>query len=232
MNFDYTYITLFGFRFFEPVVLLTNTIMFVLGLIYFLKLRKSTLAYARQAGWFMFLLGAGTLVGGVGHTVHMQLGALFFRCIVFVMNAFSLFSIYAFFRASYTYLSFPNPPSKKYMYLALSWVLVVLVISALVENFTIIKIHAGIALIYALVAHYIVYVRRKEKGSAIVVTGILISFLPIIVHSLKLSFGEWFNHKDIAHTIMIISLIVIYKGVVKISSELAGDRGEDRPENI
>lgn len=102
----------------------------------------------------------------------------------------------------------------------MAWVLALLIFSGIQGNFLIIKIHAAIALLYSFIVHYIVYRRTEEKGSGLVVLGIFISFLPIIVHSLKFSIDEWFNYKDIAHVIMIISLVVIYKGARLISDGL------------
>lgn len=163
--------------------------------------------------WFMLLLGISSCFGAVGHAVHYQLGMTFFRIILFLMNAFSLFSIYFCFRAPYTYVHLDQEPPKKYIYLVLTWVILVLIASAVIGDFLIIKIHAGIVLLYSMITHYLVYKRTNEPGSSIVVLGIFISFLPILVHSLKFSLHEWFNYKDIAHVIMILSLAVIYKGV-------------------
>ena len=175
----------------------------------------------------MFMLGTSSLFGAAGHAVHMQLGEVFFKIIVFLMNAFSLFSIYFCFRAAYTYINLNREPSKKYIYLVMAWVLILLVASGIQGNFTVIKIHAGIVLLYSLIVHYLVYRRSQEKGSLLVVTGILISFLPIIVHSLKFSIDEWFNYKDLAHVIMIISLIVIYRGVHMIVGKLDVTHSKD-----
>jgi hypothetical protein len=213
MNFDYTYISIFGYPVFEPMVILTNLLFFILCCVYFKRLSSFSNTYANQMAWFMLLLGISTCFGAVGHAVHYQLGEAFFGAILFLMNAFSLFSIYFCFRAPYTYSQPGKEPSKRYIFLVLAWVIILLVISAIKGNFLIIKIHAGLVLLYSLIVHYLAYRRTNERGSAFVVLGIFISFLSIVVHSVKLSFHEWFNYKDIAHVIMIISLIVIYKGV-------------------
>jgi len=218
MEFGNTYIFLFGFKMFEPMVLLMNSIFFILCLLYFNRLNKYHHPYAKQMARFILLLGTSSLFGAIGHGVQLQMGDLFFKIILFLMNAFSLFSIYFCFRSAYTYSNLNKEPAKKYIYLVITWVFILLIASGIQGNFLVIKIHAGIVLLYSLIAHYIVYRRNHDNGSLGVVIGILISFLPIIVHSLRISMSEWFNHKDIAHTLMIISLIVIYKGV-KISSE-------------
>lgn len=212
MNFDYTFITLFGFTIYEPMVIVTNSVFFILCAYYFKQLRSFSHPYAQQMSWFVFLLGISSCFGALGHAVHYQLGEIFFKIILFLMNAFSLFSIYFCFRAPYTYVHLDKALPKKYIYLTLAWVIVVLIASVIVGDFVIIKIHAALVLMYALITHYLVYKRTDDAGSALVVSGIGISFLPIIVHSLKFSINEWFNYKDIAHVIMIFSLIVIYKG--------------------
>ena len=174
--------------------------------------------------WFILLVGISSCFGSIGHGVHYQLGTVFFKIILFLMHAFSLFSIYFCFRAPYTYSHLNKTPSKLYVYLVLLWVIAVLIVSGIKGDFVIIKIHAGAVLLYSLIIHYMAYKKTLEKGSALVVTGIGISFLSIIAHSLHFSFHEWFNYKDISHIIMIFSLMVIYKGVHLNAINLVKDR--------
>lgn len=218
MQFDYTYITLFGFILFEPMVILMNLIFFVCALFYYLSLRKYTNAYTRQMSLFLFLLGTSMAFGGAGHAVHYQLGVDFFNVLLFFMNGFSLMAMYFCFRGPYTYYHSGKKPDSWLRYVLLGWILLMLIYSMIVQNFTLIKIHAGVGLIYALTIHWIMYKRHHHPGSRQVLIGMFVSFLPIIVHSLKLSFGKWFNHKDIAHVLMVISLVIICKGI-KTNSE-------------
>jgi hypothetical protein len=201
------------------MVLLTNTIIFILSLFYFRKLRSFRTPYLKQMAGFILMLGFSTLVGAVGHTVHLQLGELFFEIVLFFMNAFSLLSMYFCFRASYTYVHGNKAFSKTLSYLISFWILFVLVLSASIGDFVIIKLHALIIVIYSLTMHYLVYRRTHGKGSMLILTGLLISVLSVIVHSLRLSVDEWFNYKDIAHVIMIISLVVIFRGTLLVAKE-------------
>ncbi len=213
MNFDYTYIALSGFLLFEPMIILTNTIFFALSVWCYLKLRNYKHVYARQMALFMLFLGTSSVFGAVAHTVHYQLGTRFFETVLFLMNALSLLSIYFCFRAAYTYANLLKTLPRIYIYVAQAWVSALLVFSFIKGNFLLIKIHAAIVLVYALIVHLMAVRQKQEEGSRLVVTGLLISFLPIIVHSLKFSLHEWFNYKDIAHVIMIVALWVIFKGV-------------------
>lgn len=220
MNFDYTYITVFGCILFEPMVMLTNGVFFVLALFYNIQLKKYSQPYIHHMRRFLFLLGVSTLFGALGHVVHYQLGHAFFSTVLFLMNAFSLAAMYFCFLGPYTYAHPQNKIKRNYNLLILVWMALVLFVCTCVQNFVIIKIHAGVVLLYSLIVHWSMYKRHLHLGSKWIVGGILAAFLPIIVHSLKVSVGEWLNHKDIAHVLMIISLMIIYTGVSVNAREL------------
>jgi lysylphosphatidylglycerol synthetase-like protein (DUF2156 family) len=204
-----------GFKVYEPMIIVTNSIFLILCLLYYRRLSRYDNEYARHSAIFMLMLGISSIFGATGHSVHMQLGDLFFNSVVFMMNAFSLFSIYFNFKFSYAYDRGERPQKRWINILVIVWVLVLLVLSLLIRDFTIIKIHAGIGLLYCLFVFIKAMNRKKEKGSALIVYGILISFLSIVVHSLHISLSIWFNHKDIAHVFMIITLVMMYKGTIK-----------------
>ena len=213
LNFEYTYITLFGFKLFEPVTILTNTIITVYGLFAYLRTLTFDRKISRYWGMFFLLMGLSTLLASITHGVHEQLGDTFLRVSWFLSNSVSLICIYFFYRAAFTYSNVKNGNIKQMInYIVLVWILALLVITFFLNDFLLIKIHAGIVLVYSLIVHYTTF-KNKHDGSGYIVTGIVISFLSIIVHSLKFSFGEWFNYKDISHVIMLASLVFLYKGV-------------------
>ena len=218
MNFDYTYISLFGAIIFEPVTILTNSLIGIYSTFLFLKLQYFKHNYARQWAWFILFIGLGSLFGSIAHGTHYQLGVTFFKTIFYLMNAMSLISVYFCFRAAFTYYTFSKQTYKKgVIYFVIAWISVLLIYTLIRNDFLIIKIHAGIVLIYSLIIHYIFY-RKHDKGSGFIVLGIIVSFLSIIVHTLKFSISEYFNYKDISHVIIVISLFIMYKGI-KINSE-------------
>lgn len=200
------------------MVIVTNSILCLLAIYFFKQLIKYPHAYSKQMATFIVIMGISGCFGAAAHAVHYQLGEFFFRTIVYISNAMNLLSVYFCFRGTYTYFSVYGKKSNRYIIIGvLCWIASMLIFTLIKNNFLIIKIHAAIVLIYALVVHYLGY-RKKDGGSAYVVLGIGISFLSIMVHSLKFSFDKYFNYKDIAHVIMIISLIIIYKGI-KLNSD-------------
>lgn len=162
---------------------------------------------------FFLLIGLSSTLGSLSHGAHEQLGPEFLNVSWFLMNAVSLVAIYYFYRAAFSYFNIHKAdPKKIYNQIALAWILMLLILTIFMNNFLLIKIHAGIVLLYSLIIHTITF-RRKQAGSGYIVTGIVVSFLSIVVHSLKISLGEWFNYKDISHIVMLTSLALLFKGV-------------------
>lgn len=211
MNFDYTYIIVNGKVLFEPVTILTNLFVTIFCIYAF----KACAAFKNQLAscwaWFFMLIGVSSLIGSAGHGIHFQMGNNFLTTIIFLMNAVSLVAIYFCFKGANLSLINDKGKSKLIDLFVIAWIIVLLVITFIQNNFLLIKIHAGIVLTYSLVVHFMAY---KRPGNSQIGWGIIISFLSIVVHSLHLSISEWFNYKDIAHVFMLISLIVIYRGVM------------------
>ncbi len=163
--------------------------------------------------WFILLLGTSSMFGATEHAVHYQLGYTFFNVIYFIMTLLISTSIYFCFRAAYTFHTGNRPKSNSILITVLITMLLVFVISYITKLFLLMEILGGLALIYSLIIHSIDYRQNNLLGSRLVVVGIIVSFVSIISHLLKISLHEWFNHKDISHVIMICSLVIIYKGV-------------------
>jgi len=224
LNFDYTYVTLFGRPIFEPMVLVTNSVLLLVCVFCFKQLVKFKSAYSSQMAGFIIMIGISSFLAAIDHAAHYQLGKLFFDLVFFVSNLLNLIAIYLLFKASYNYYTFAYNNINKYVLILIPlWLIVLLFVVILNNNFLIIKIHAAFVLVYTLVVHLLVYRKNREIGSRFIVFGVSISFLSIIVHSVKFSFHAWFNYKDIAHVIMIIALIIIYIGIKKNSEAIVSE---------
>jgi hypothetical protein len=216
VEFDPVYFVLFGFRIYEPMVILTNSLFFVIACVYYRKLLEQKGGYVQSMRLFIFVLGFSTLFGAMGHAIQLQLGSLFFGCILFLMNFTSVISIYFCFRGSLLYSG--NAKMERIDLPVKIWLFLLLISCVILQKFLLIKIHAGLALLYMLVVHINAARQNRDTGSKLVVTGIFFSLLSIVVHSLRISAGECLNHKDIAHILMILSLILIGSGIIKNTS--------------
>lgn len=220
MKFDYTFISILGYPVFEPMILLTNSLLFAITLYSFRVLKRFKSDYARHMAWFTLLLGISSMFGAIGHAVHLQLGEKFFGIVLFLMNAFSLLSIYYFFLAPFAYLTADEQRIRKYTQAAKIWTLLIIVISLFTQNFLLIKVNAGCVLIYSLFMHYRAHRTREESGNLLIVAGVLISFIPLLIHSFEITLHKWFNYKDLSHVFMIISLLFIFAGARKNADDL------------
>ncbi len=219
MNLDNTFIYLFGFKFFEPVAVFTNLLIVFFSLFAYFKLWQNTHQVIKNWAMFFLLLGLSSALGSLCHGIQRQLGDLFLNVSWFFMNVVALVSIYFFYQAASRYnLAGKKPLSPLVRQLTLSWIFLLIILTAVFNNFLLIKINAAMALIYSMVVHYSTY-KKHQAGSVYIFTGIIISFLSFIIHGFKLSIHDWFNYKDISHIIMLTSLFLMYLGVqTKINS--------------
>lgn len=222
MNFDYTYIHLFGLKIFEPMAILTNFVIFVFCVYYFNQLNKYSLKYPKQMATFLLSMGISSCFGSIAHGAHYQLGDVFFKLILFASHALNLMAVYFCFMAANTYSHNYKRPNKYLQKIVLAIFFILLVIAFIYGNFIVVKLPAGAVLVYSLIVHAKGYTKLKD-GSIYIVQGIAISFLSIIIHSFKISVSDWFNYKDIAHLIIVVSVIFIAKGTKANSLGLIND---------
>jgi hypothetical protein len=163
-------------------------------------------------------MGISSCFASLGQSMQLQQGLIPFKVILFISHALTFTSIFFCFRSAYTLKVYKRAPKTLINNLVIAILCILLVFATLTGKFILIKIPAGAALIYSLIVHY--QLKRKGiAGATSVVAGIWISFLSIVVHSLKIAINDWFNHKDIAHVIIAISLVIICRGVNKIATE-------------
>ena len=200
------------------MAILTNLIIFLVALYYFNNLKSIQSNYIKLTAKFVLFIGFATCFSSIGHGMQLQMGEIFFRIILFISHVFNLVALYFCFKAAYTLKLNSKAPNKFVLTGAIAVAFILIILSVITRSFLIIKIPAGIVLIYSLIAHY-GGVRKNDKGSSLFVIGILIAFASILVHSLRISMSEWFNHKDIAHVFISISLVFMCR-VAKSSSSI------------
>jgi hypothetical protein len=83
----------------------------------------------------------------------------------------------------------------------------------LINKFWVGLINSSLAMLITFIHYIILNNRKKVGGAGLVAFGFGFSFLSVFIFAAKISLDEWFNHKDIAHVIIIIGLSIIYSGV-------------------
>jgi hypothetical protein len=84
-------------------------------------------------------------------------------------------------------------------------------------NFFFIQIHSAYGLgLVVLPIHFYVYWKTRNEGSRIFFSAVIFSTLAAFFYTSKIGLSPWFNHLDLAHTVMAISLYLFYVGARKL----------------
>lgn len=200
----------------EPITVLTD--LLVVGICFFgyLKTASSNQSTAvKLYRWFLLVTGISTLVSAlIGHAFLylFDFNAKIFgwitgiACIVF---------------AQFAALQHAKEIIGEKKFKTLFWLNVIEIVIAyillfVVFSFVIVEIHSAIGLILMVVVlESIVYKKTKSVLSKGFITGVAIAVLAIICHIFKLAISVWFNHMDLSHIIIAISVYTMYKGILK-----------------
>ena len=201
-------ITFSGFVIHEPVTVLTDLLLCVACVHYFIIVRKSR---ANYWPYFFGCMVLTPLIGAFGHALYTDKNnilQLISRCWGIVSIFFASIGSIAMIQKS-VYTRFLN------------WFAILQVVSALcflilLNQFWIVKVNSTLGL-GILVGGTQIYLKSKSNpGSNFILLGIGINALAGIVLNLEFSISKWFNHNDLGHFILIVGLYFIAKGVIQI----------------
>lgn len=195
----------------DPVTAITNVGIFITGLLCYLKLKKQNIDYPNKNWIFFFLLvGNSSLIGVIVHgfsfytspethfKIWWAMGVLQGAGITLAQFGWgaNILKRWRILVASFSALQFGTFATLLYVY----------------GTFEVAKLHVALGLV-PIMFYYMYKALKGFKAEMLVATGIGVSALTAIVHSLKISLGLYFNYNDIAHLLIITSLIVMYYGV-------------------
>jgi|GEM_PF-1018641 hypothetical protein len=196
----------------DPVTALTNIGIFAAGLLCYLRLRKQKLDFPNKNWIYFFLLmGISSLVAVIVHGFSYYTPPEVHFKIWWVMCVLQGAGV------TLAQFGFASNVLSKYRMLVISVVTLQFGVFALCSyifgTFTVAKFHLAAGLV-PIMLYYIYVALKGKRAEMLVATGIGISALTALVHGLKLSISlEWFNYNDIAHCLIIASLVVMGRGV-------------------
>jgi hypothetical protein len=83
-------------------------------------------------------------------------------------------------------------------------------------SFVVVEIHSAYGLLLNVtVLEYINYKKTKSQLSINLIYGVGIAVLAVLCHVFKIASSVWFNHMDLSHVFMTLSMYIMYKGVKK-----------------
>lgn len=206
-----TSISIGGTRIYEPVTVLTDFMIALLAIYFYIQLKKHRDTTTTQWSYFFLFLGAATFAGALSHAFFELHEGWKYKSLWLPMQVINGIGIY--FAQQATFSSVLQHSSNRFIWkrsyiIQLFCFIVVLMI---VQKYIVSIIENAIGLIPVLIIHY----KNKSPYAKMIAKGISISFITAIVHLSKLSLHAYFNYNDIAHVFIMISLYVMYKGVLK-----------------
>ena len=214
-----TSIFLNGYQLSDPVTVLTDLFITFYTLYVYLYLRKGKTNSLVVKDWSAFYLYMfiSSLLGALNHAGYYLVPASFRLVFWLGMQITACIAIFFAVLATAKIINQPEK-EKKIGAVAAIIMLVFIMLSLILKSFLILKINIATSLVFIIIEHYKSF-KKQIIGSGLILYGMLISIIPVFVHSFKWNFGIWFNHNDISHVIMFISLIIIFGGVRLIEQE-------------
>ena len=211
-------IEIFDITIMEPMVTFTDlwiTSVCIYALIKLKKLNKRGKVH-QYMRWYFGVMALATFLGGVlGHAFQYAVG-LEWKLPGWLI---SMLAVMAVERASIMHAQ-PVINEKFGKFLEVANVVELLtfaVITFSTLNFFFIQVHSAYGLgLIVLPLHFLVYWRTRNEGSRIFFLTVIFATLAAFFYTSEIGLHKWFNHLDLAHTVMAISMYCFYRGARKL----------------
>jgi hypothetical protein len=93
-------------------------------------------------------------------------------------------------------------------------------------NFFYIKVHSAYGLgLIVLPLHAYAWWKTRNQGSRIIALSVCFASIAAITYTTKIGIHTWFNHLDVSHTVMAISLYFFYRGTLHLGQQVEMPKG-------
>ncbi|MAO63502.1 MAG: hypothetical protein CL666_00735 [Balneola sp.] len=223
-------IEIFDITIMEPMVTFTDlwiTAVCLYALVKLIKLNKKGKVH-QYIRWYFGIMALATFLGGVlGHAFQYAVG-LEWKLPGWLI---SMLAVMAIERASIMHAQ-PVINSKFGKFLEVANVVELLtfaVITFTTLNFFFIQVHSAYGLgLIVLPLHFLVYWRTRNEGSRIFFLTVIFAILAAFFYTSEIGLHTWFNHLDLAHTVMAISMYFFYRGALKLEVMKPEDIKEEK----
>lgn len=207
---DKIYFTWGGLELQEPMALITNWLVSIACILFFLQSQRASPIHTQWRSFFLFM-GLSTFFGGLGH--------LFFQYTGMLGKEFAWWlSAVAVMFAERTILSFIKNQKwiKIISIILIAKCLFVIILSALTQEFGWILASTGVAFMVVMLPWYIGYLKSERQAAKLIILGIMVLIIPAIIQVLKYSPALWFNKDDLAHVLMLVAICFFFLGARRL----------------
>lgn len=212
-------IYILGIRIQEPMTVLTDFFITITCWSIFISLKgyHERAPVFRLFRYFFFMMGLATLLGGIfGHAFSYAAGyQLKLPGWICSMIAVMLAE-----RSSIIHSGKLHKKSISQLFSVINIVELAtfIIIVCYTLNFLFVEIHAfyGLLIVFGSFEFFI-YIKTKDEGSKYMLFSVGVSGLAGLVHITHFSIHTWFNYLDLAHCLMCVSAVFLFRGVKRTS---------------
>ena len=203
-----------GLRIDEPITVLTDLIFCAVCFYAYYKSKHiSNIKAIKLYSLFFLTTGISTLIAAlIGHAFlyHFGKDAKIYGWVLGIFSiSFSLFAV-----LNHTKSIIGNKNYKTLRNLSYLEILFSLICTFYYWSFIVVIIHTTFSFLFMVVPlEYLKYKKTKSLLSLYIIYGVGFMLIAAFCHLLKLSFGIWFNHLDVSHVFMTLSVYSMYFGV-------------------
>ncbi len=198
----------------EPISVLTDVILCAICFYAFYKTKSlSTYKAINLYRWFFLLTGVSTIVSAVvGHAFLYYFGvdAKIYGWL-FGISGITCAQFAAIYN---TRLILGNFVFKRLVFINSLGVIAAFIAVFISWSFVVVEIHGAFGLL--LNVTILEYINYKKTGSPLsikVIYGIGLAVVAVLCHIFQFAYSVWFNHIDLSHVFMALSMYVIYRGI-------------------
>ncbi len=203
-----------GLQIDEPITVLTDLIFCAVCFYAFFKTIKiSNIRAIKLYSLFFFTTGISTLIAAlVGHAFLYHFGKdakIYGWALGIISIAFTQFAA-----IFHTKSILKDRLFKAFFIISCIEIILAFIATFYFWSFVVVLIHTTFSLlIVATSLEFIKYKKTKSELSKQILYGVGFAIIASLCHLFKLGFGIWFNHLDVSHVFMTISIYSMYLGV-------------------
>jgi hypothetical protein len=204
----------------EPITTLTDFLFIAVCFYSFFKTKQfSAYRGVNLYRWFFLLTGFSSLIAAfIGHAFLYYFGweAKIYGWITGIISvSFAQFAV-----LYHTRKSIGEGVFKTLFIIDVLEVVAAFIMTFVMYSFTAVEIHTA----YVLVINVTIleWIHYKKTGSLLsknMIIGVGIAVIAVLCHVFKIAFSVWFNHLDLSHIFMALSMYMMYRGVAKFKQE-------------
>jgi hypothetical protein len=208
-----------GLRIDEPIVTLTDLLVAFLCFLFAWKIHRS----GKKERVFLYfklyflVMGIATTLGGlIGHAFLYNF-SFYWKLPGWITSMISIMFVE---RATieHTRIRLSKKIVKVLGIVNIIEFLTFLTLTIVTLNFFFVEFHSGYGLMFVVLSlEGFLFIKTKNKGSKLILIGVLFAALAALFFMNEISLHQWFNYLSVSHTLMAVAALFFYLGVSKIN---------------